>query len=144
LRLLRYSINVTLNGCYDHRALSLDEEMHRHHAEHLARARALLVGRVTYEMIEAGSRPLAETGVRPEWKADWMEPFARTINAAKKYVGSSTLGGRLRTHKFSLGEEGVAVAALTLPRESASSASVSCGTPAASTGITRRVWRERT
>ena len=65
--------------------------MHRHHAENLARADALLFGRVTYEMMEAGWRPLAETGVRPEWMADWMEPFARTINAAKKYVVSSTL-----------------------------------------------------
>jgi dihydrofolate reductase len=65
--------------------------MHRHHAENLAQADALLFGRVTYEMMEAGWRPLAETGVRPEWMADWMEPFARTINAAKKYVVSSTL-----------------------------------------------------
>jgi dihydrofolate reductase len=65
--------------------------MHRHHAENLAQADALLFGRVTYEMMEAGWRPLAETGVRPEWMADWMEPFARTINAARKYVVSSTL-----------------------------------------------------
>jgi len=65
--------------------------MHRHHAGNLAQADALLFGRVTYEMMEAGWRPLAETGVRPEWMADWMEPFARTINAAKKYVVSSTL-----------------------------------------------------
>jgi dihydrofolate reductase len=42
---------------------------------------------VTYEMMEAAWRPLVRTGVRP----DWMEPFARTIGAAKKYVVSSTL-----------------------------------------------------
>ena len=41
--------------------------------------------------MEAAWRPLARTGVRPEWIADWMEPFARTINAAKKYVVSSKL-----------------------------------------------------
>jgi hypothetical protein len=29
--------------------------------------------------------------VRPDWMADWMEPFARTIDAAKKYVVSNTL-----------------------------------------------------
>src|SRR5438046_1027215 len=91
MRPLRYSINVTLDGCCDHRAISPDEEMHRHHAPNLAQADALLFGRVTYEMMEAGWRRLAETGVRPEWMADWMEPFARTINAAKKYVVSSTL-----------------------------------------------------
>jgi dihydrofolate reductase len=65
--------------------------LHRHAAENIAQADALLFGRVTYEMMEAGWRPLAETGVRPDWMADWMEPFARTIDAAKKYVVSSTL-----------------------------------------------------
>src|SRR6266516_896906 len=90
-RPLRYSINVTLDGCCDRRAISPDEDLHRHAAENLAQADALLFGRVTYEMMEAGWRPLAETGVRPDWMADWMEPFARTIDAAKKYVVSSTL-----------------------------------------------------
>ena len=65
--------------------------MHRHAAENIAQADALLFGRVTYEMMEAAWRPLAETGVRPDWMADWMEPFARTIDAAKKYIVSSTL-----------------------------------------------------
>ena len=65
--------------------------MHRHAAENIAQADALLFGRVTYEMMAAAWRPLAETGVRPDWMADWMEPFARTIDAAKKYIVSSTL-----------------------------------------------------
>jgi dihydrofolate reductase len=64
-----------------------DEDLHRHAAENLARADALLFGRVTYEMIEAGWRAPAQAGGRPAW----MEPFARTIDAAKKYVVSSTL-----------------------------------------------------
>jgi dihydrofolate reductase len=87
MRPLRYSINITLDGCCDHRAILPDEELHRHAAENLARADALLFGRVTYEMMEAAFRPPAGTGVRP----DWMEPFARTIDAAKKYVVSRTL-----------------------------------------------------
>ncbi len=90
MRPLRYSINVTLDGCCDHRAGSTDEELHRYWAEKLAQADALLFGRVTYEMMEAAWR-LPATGVRPDWMADWMEPFARTIDAAKKYVVSSTL-----------------------------------------------------
>jgi dihydrofolate reductase len=90
MRPLRYSINVTLDGCCDHRAIVPDEELHRHAAENLAHADALLFGRVTYELMEAGWRWPA--GARPDWMADWMEPFARTINAAKKYVVSSTLG----------------------------------------------------
>ena len=90
MRPLRYSINITLDGCCDHRAGSTDEELHRYWAEKLAEADALLFGRVTYEMMEAAWR-LPATGEMPDWMADWMEPFARTIDAAKKYVVSSTL-----------------------------------------------------
>src|SRR3954468_24133274 len=90
MRPLRYSINVTLDGCCDHRAGSTDEELHRYWAEKLAQADALIFGRVTYEMMEAAWR-LPATGVKPDWMADWMEPFARTIDVAKKYVVSSTL-----------------------------------------------------
>jgi len=71
--------------------MSADEDLHRRAAENIARADALLFGRVTYEMMEAAWRPRAQTGVRPDGMADWMEPFARTIHAAKKYVVSSTL-----------------------------------------------------
>jgi dihydrofolate reductase len=91
MRPLRYSINVTLDGCCDHRAMIADEDLHRHAAENLAQADALLLGRVTYEIMEAGWRPVARSGVRPDWMPDWMEPFARTIDAARKYVVSSTL-----------------------------------------------------
>src|SRR6202171_1212014 len=87
MRPLRYSINVTLDGCCDHRAMLADEEMHRHAVGNLAQADALLFGRVTYEMMEAAWRAAARTAEMP----DWMEPFGRTIDAAKKYVVSSTL-----------------------------------------------------
>ena len=87
MRPLRYSINITLDGCCDHRAIIPDEDLHRHAVKILNQADALLFGRVTYEMMEAAWRPPARTGARPEW----MEPFAQTINAAKKYVVSSTL-----------------------------------------------------
>jgi dihydrofolate reductase len=87
MRPLRYSINVTLDGCCDHRGIVPDEELHRHAAETLAQADALLFGRVTYEMMEAGWRSPAPPGTRP----DWMEPFAQVIDTAKKYVVSRTL-----------------------------------------------------
>src|SRR3979490_1584837 len=86
-RPLRYSINVTLDGCCDHRAGIADEELHRHAGENIDSAAAILFGRVTYEMMEEAWRSPARTGARP----DWTEPFARTIDAAKKYVVSSTL-----------------------------------------------------
>jgi dihydrofolate reductase len=91
MRPLRYSVNVTLDGCFDHRAMIPDEQLHRHAAENLAQADALLFGRVTYEMMEAAWRAPAQTGARPDWMEEWMQPFARTIDAAKKYVVSSTL-----------------------------------------------------
>ena len=90
MRPLRYSINVTLDGCVDHRAGVGDEETHRHATESIARVDAMLLGRVTYQMMEEAWRPVA-AGVKPDWVTDWMLPFARTIDATKKYVVSSTL-----------------------------------------------------
>lgn len=91
MRPLRYSINITLDGCCDHRAIPADKDLHRHHAENLAQADALLLGRVTYQMMEEAWRPFAQTGTRPDWMESWMEPFARTIHAARKFVVSNSL-----------------------------------------------------
>src|SRR5262245_59988163 len=71
MRPLRYSINVTLDGCCDHRAIPADEDLHRHAADTIARADALLFGRVTYEMMEAAWRAPARAGERPEWMQPW-------------------------------------------------------------------------
>jgi dihydrofolate reductase len=87
MRPLRYSINVTLDGCCDHREGIPDNDLHRNAVANIEQADALLFGRVTYEMMETAWRPPAQMVARPEW----MEPFARTIDAAKKYVVSSTL-----------------------------------------------------
>jgi len=81
---LRYSINVTLDGCCDHRVGIADEEIHRHAVENLEQADALLFGRVTYELMEWWRQPAP---ARP----DWMEAFAQKIGPMKKYVVSSTL-----------------------------------------------------
>ena len=84
----------------------------------------MLLGRVTYEMMEEAWRPSAQPAERP----DWMEPFARTIDAAKKYVVSSTLesvdwnaelvrgdlGDAVRQLKEEPGS-GLAVGGVTLP-----------------------------
>ena len=84
---LRYSINITLDGCVDHRTGIPDEALHRHAMENIAAADALLFGRTTYQMMEDAWRMPAAAGMWPEW----MQPFARTIHDAKKYVVSSTL-----------------------------------------------------
>lgn len=87
MRPLRYSINVTLDGCCDHRVMIADEEVHRHAVENIDRADALLFGRVTYELMEAGWRRPSPAGTMPKW----VEPFRRKIGPIKKYVVSGTL-----------------------------------------------------
>ena len=82
MRPLRYSINVSLDGCVDHLAGTPDEESHRHAAETIARADAIILGRTTYELMEF-------------WRSakdlpSWMRPFEDSINAATKYLVSST------------------------------------------------------
>ncbi len=86
--------------------------MHRHAVANLDQADALLFGRVTYEMMEAAFRPQAGTGARPEW----MEPFARTIDVAKKYVVSRTMDRVDWNAELVRGDLGKAV--LQLKRES--------------------------
>lgn len=121
---LRYSINVTLDGCVDHRVAIADAELHQHAVENLSRADALIFGRVTYEMMEAAWRLSAQTPPMPEW----TQPFARAIDAAKKYVVSSTLDrvdwnaellrGDLRKNIERLKQEsgrGLLVGGVTLP-----------------------------
>ncbi|AWB94990.1 deaminase [Agromyces badenianii] len=104
MRPLKYSINVTLDGCVDHREGIADEELHRHAAGNLARADALLFGRVTYEMMEEAWRPPAS-----EAMPDWTQPFARTIDRARKYVVSSKLARVDWNAELVLGDLGPAV-----------------------------------
>jgi dihydrofolate reductase len=87
VRTLRYSINVTLDGCIDHTLGVPDRETHEHATEIIARADAIILGRVTYELMESAWRP---PGMLAEMPA-WMLAFGETIDAAKKYVVSGTL-----------------------------------------------------
>lgn len=91
MRPLRYSINVTLDGCCHHEAgLPPDEDSMSYWTTEMARADALLLGRVTYEMMESAWRRPAD-GTWPDWMDEWEVPFAEAIDGAKKYVVSSTL-----------------------------------------------------
>lgn len=87
---LRYSINVTLDGCCHHETFEPDAEQLDYWATEMSKADALLFGRVTYQMMEEAWR-LPPSGVWPEWMSEHDLPFARYIDAAKKYVVSSTL-----------------------------------------------------
>lgn len=91
MRPLRYAINVTLDGCCDHaEGLPPDEESMRFWAAQMADADALLLGRVTYAMMESAWRRPA-TGAWPEWMDAGEIAFAESIDRAKKYVVSRTL-----------------------------------------------------
>ena len=91
MRTLRYSINVTLDGCVHHEAgLPPDEESMQYWTAEMERADALLYGRVTYEMMESAWRRPA-SGVWPDWMDEWETPFAEAIDRVEKHVVSSTL-----------------------------------------------------
>lgn len=91
MRPLRYSINVTLDGCCHHDAgLPPDEESMAYWTAEMARADSLILGRVTYQMMEsAWRRP--DDGCWATWIADWQLPFAEAIDQAEKIVVSRTL-----------------------------------------------------
>lgn len=86
MRPLRFSINVTLDGCCDHQAIPADLELHEYSVKTLNRADELIFGRVTYELMESAWR--LDSG---EPSQDESDPFAETIHAAKKHVVSNTL-----------------------------------------------------
>jgi dihydrofolate reductase len=129
MRPLRYSINVTLDGCCHHEAgLPPDEESMRHWTAVMERADALLFGRVTYEMMESAWRRPA-SGTWPDWMGEQEIPFAEAIDRAEKHVVSSTLGGvdwNAELVRGDLGEavrrlkegpgDGLFVGGVTLPR----------------------------
>ena len=119
MRPLRYSINVSIDGCCDHTAIPADEELHQVAADNFARSDALLFGRVIYRMMEEAFRG----------PSDPDDPFARAIDAARKFVVSSTLTsvdwnaelvqGDLRTAVEALKAQpgtGIATGGVQLPR----------------------------
>lgn len=127
MRPLRYSINITIDGCCDHTAGIPTEALHHRAAAQIARADAMILGRVTYGMMESAWRA-QPNGELPDWMEPWMVPFARTMDAAKKYVVSSTLPkadwnseflrGDLATAVQKLKDEpgkGLALGGVTLP-----------------------------
>lgn len=129
MRPLRYSINVTVDGCCDHRIFNPDEATHRHAEEGIAQADGILLGRPTYELMEVW-RPIARGTEKPEWVEPWMESFARTLDAAKKYIVSSVwegpdwntevVRGDVRAAVQRLKEQpgkGLAVGGVALPRK---------------------------
>jgi len=82
--LLTFGLNVTLDGCCDHRVGIVDDEMHRYWTRMMDSAGAMLFGRTTYEMMEE-----AWPQVATDPKADAASrSWAKKLNAKPKYVVS--------------------------------------------------------
>jgi dihydrofolate reductase len=85
--LLTFSINLTLDGCVDHREGIADDETHAFFTDLMDEAGAMLWGRVTYEMMEA-YWPAVACGAVDAPPA--MRAWADKLEAKPKYVVSST------------------------------------------------------
>ncbi|MGE0792371.1 MAG: dihydrofolate reductase family protein [Sandaracinaceae bacterium] len=85
--LLTFGLNVTLDGCVDHREGIVDDETHAFFTRLMDEGGAMLWGRVTYEMMESYWPAVARGDVEaPPSMRDW----AVKLEAKPKYVVSST------------------------------------------------------
>ena len=85
--ILTFSMNLTLDGCVDHREGIADEETHAFFTQLMDQGGAMLWGRSTYEMMEAYWPAVARGEVEaPPAMRDW----AVNLEAKPKYVVSST------------------------------------------------------
>jgi dihydrofolate reductase len=84
--LLTFGLNVTLDGCCDHRVGIADDELHDHFTELMDAAGAMLWGRITYELMESAWPAVARDENAPRATREW----ARKLEAKPKYVVSSS------------------------------------------------------
>ena len=83
---LTFSINVTLDGCCDHRAGIPDDELLDHFTQLIGTAGAMLYGRTTYEMMEQAWPAIARDDKAPRANREW----ALALEAMPKYVVSAS------------------------------------------------------
>ena len=108
--LLTFSINITLDGCVDHREGIADDETHAFFTRLMDESGAMLWGRVTYEMMESYWPAVARGDVEaPAALREW----AVKLEAKPKYVVSKTRKDFPWTHSHPVaGELCAAVQAL--------------------------------
>jgi dihydrofolate reductase len=87
MRKIIASINITIDGFCNHTAVIADDELHLQANELLKNADTMLLGRVTYQLMESGWSPIVKnpTGNKP------MDEFALLIDNISKIVFSNTL-----------------------------------------------------
>ncbi len=84
--LLTFALNVTLDGCIDHRAGIVDDEMLDYFTHLMDGAGAMLFGRTTYELMESAWPAVARDEKSPRAMRDW----AVKLEAKPKYVVSAS------------------------------------------------------
>jgi dihydrofolate reductase len=84
--LLTFALNVTLDGCIDHRAGIADDEMLDYFTRLMDSAGAMLFGRTTYELMEDAWPAVARDEKAPRAMGEW----ARKLEAKPKYVVSAS------------------------------------------------------
>jgi dihydrofolate reductase len=84
--LLTFALNVTLDGCIDHREGIADDELHDYFTDLMDSAGAMLFGRTTYELMESAWPAIARDETAPRASRDW----ALKLEAKTKYVVSSS------------------------------------------------------
>lgn len=107
--LLTFALNVTLDGCIDHRVGVADPELHEHFTRRMDEAGAMLFGRVTYELMEGAWPAVVHDEAAPPASRAW----AQKLEAKPKYVASVTRREFPWANTFRLeGDLGEAVARL--------------------------------
>jgi dihydrofolate reductase len=84
--LLTFALNVTLDGCNDHREMIADAELLDYFTDLIGTAGAMLYGRTTYELMESAWPAVARDEKAPPSFRAW----AVALEAMPKYVVSST------------------------------------------------------
>src|ERR1700691_5235799 len=84
--LLTFALNVTLDGCCDHRAVAPDDEVFRYWTRLMDEAGGMLWGRAVYELMEDAWPAVARDPQGPRLFRGW----ARKLEAKSKYVLSAT------------------------------------------------------
>jgi dihydrofolate reductase len=83
---LTFALNVTLDGCCDHREVIADEALHDHFTQLISAAGAMLYGRKTYELMEGYWPAVARDANAPRDQREW----ARKLEEMPKYVVSAS------------------------------------------------------
>jgi len=84
--LLTFALNVTLDGCCDHREMIADDELHDYFTQLMDAAGAMLYGRVTYELMESAWPAVARDEKAPPAMREW----ARKLEDKPKHVVSAS------------------------------------------------------